>query len=106
MQPGDENDLIPRGETMKPLRYERIHFKPRVRSALPRLPRRVAAFLKRRSDYADRTELSTTSAPNAIPLLRRACLLDRHRKTSRVSLYSSVRVGAGSLLGRARFSKD
>ena len=53
MKPGDDDDLVPRGDPEQALHESRAHLEPRVRRSLQPLPRRLVQRSKRRSQVSD-----------------------------------------------------
>src|SRR5262249_1838301 len=69
MQPGDDDNLVSRGEKMKSLRETWLDFKPGVWRALGRLSWRVAALLEggAKASYRTKKRLGSSARPFAIP---------------------------------------
>jgi len=63
MQPGQDNQLVANPNPVKALRREWTHFQPRVRRALRALFGRLATFLNRGSDHANRPQPQQPSTP-------------------------------------------
>jgi len=56
MKPGDDDDLVARGDPEERSREVGIHFEPRVRRSLRALPRRLVQSPKRRSNMSNRVK--------------------------------------------------